>query len=232
LSRIGFQDKKQKMKTMLKANLGCGPKAVKGWVNIDKSWKAYLARWPVLRIAAGALAAVGLADRLAPDEELPQELGIRRHDVARGLPFGNDEVDFIYTSHMLEHLEKDRAEFVLRECHRALRPGGVLRLVVPDMKLLVDEYLDAKQIGDETAADRFVTALRLGREFASKRLVNRLLSKGHQWAYDFESLSRRLKIAGFNEVKRCEPCEGETPDLELLDEGELHPDSLYLEARK
>lgn len=220
------------MPEIVKVNLGCGPKAVKGWINLDKTWKVYLTRFPVLKIPLRFLTALGLASKINPGEEIPVELGVRRHDVAKGLPFKDSEVDYIYSSHMLEHLSRDKADFVLRECYRALKSGGVLRLVVPDLGLLIDEYIQGKQAGDATAADRFVTSVNLSDIKHSKPLLNRILGTGHQWIYDFDSLAHRLYDVGFKEVKKCKARKGEVPDLQLLDEGELHPDSLYLEAKK
>ena len=220
------------MEKLKKVNLGCGPKAVKGWVNIDKSWKVYLPRFPLLKIPLRLLSTLGLVSRITPNDEIPAELGVRRHDVSKGLPFSNNELDYIYTSHMIEHLARDEANLVLKECYRTLKSGGVLRIVVPDLRLLIEEYVKGKQAGDATAADEFVASMRLAHTGDSRPFINRILGKGHQWIYDFDSLAYRLYDIGFKEVKKCEPRQGEVPDLQLLDEGELHPDSIYLEAMK
>jgi len=46
--------------------------------------------------------------------------------------FAPDTIDRILSEHMLEHLSESQAETTLRECHRYLKPGGLLRLAVPD----------------------------------------------------------------------------------------------------
>src|SRR6185295_20133762 len=46
--------------------------------------------------------------------------------------FTPDTIDRILSEHMLEHLSESQAETTLRECHRYLKPGGLLRLAVPD----------------------------------------------------------------------------------------------------
>ncbi|WP_088241393.1 class I SAM-dependent methyltransferase [Calothrix rhizosoleniae] len=51
------------------------------------------------------------------------------------LPFDNDSVDFIYSEHFFEHLFFDEALSLLRECHRILKPNGVIRTCVPDADL-------------------------------------------------------------------------------------------------
>lgn len=48
----------------------------------------------------------------------------------------------IFSSHCLEHLADDVCLFVLRECHRLLKPGGVLRLCIPDMDKALEAYVE------------------------------------------------------------------------------------------
>ena len=52
-------------------------------------------------------------------------------DVTRGLPFSDETVDEIYTSHFFEHLENKDVSFVLDECVRVLKKGGRLIIIVP-----------------------------------------------------------------------------------------------------
>jgi len=73
----------------------------------------------------------------------PQRPGVRRHDVSTPLPFAADAFDAVYHSHVLEHLRPADVPPFLGECHRVLRPGGVLRLAVPDLEQIARLYLDA-----------------------------------------------------------------------------------------
>ena len=63
------------------------------------------------------------------------------HDVRKGIPFPNEYFDAVYHSHLLEHFPKDSALPFLQECHRVLKPGGTLRVVVPDLESIVRNYL-------------------------------------------------------------------------------------------
>ena len=62
-------------------------------------------------------------------------------DAIRYLPFEDNEVDVIYTSHMLEHLSPKGAIKFLLEAKRTLRAGGVLRISVPDLKNMFCDIL-------------------------------------------------------------------------------------------
>lgn len=76
-------------------------------------------------------------------DSLPVAPGVIRWDLQRGLPFGAATVDACYASHVLEHLPRRAVLPLLGECHRVIRPGGVLRVVVPDLEGIVRAYLTA-----------------------------------------------------------------------------------------
>lgn len=52
----------------------------------------------------------------------------------------DQSVDLIYASHVLEHFGRKQYVDVLREWHRVLKPGGVLRLAVPDFAACAKIY--------------------------------------------------------------------------------------------
>lgn len=62
-------------------------------------------------------------------------------DVGDKLPFKSSTFDVCYSSHVIEHLEKNQVSIFLDECYRVLRPGGIIRLAVPNLESLVTEYL-------------------------------------------------------------------------------------------
>lgn len=78
-------------------------------------------------------------------------------DLRAGIPFGDGVFDVVYHSHLLEHLPRPAAPGFLTECLRVLRPGGVLRVVVPDLEAMTRLYvqtLEAGLAGDQEAALR------------------------------------------------------------------------------
>lgn len=71
----------------------------------------------------------------------PRQPDLLGYDLCREIPFPDETFMVVYHSHLLEHLPKKMALPFLKECFRVLRPGGVLRLAVPDMEGIARAYL-------------------------------------------------------------------------------------------
>ncbi len=67
---------------------------------------------------------------------------VQEHDLRKPLPFESNHFSVVYHSHVLEHLDRGDACRLLQECHRVMRPGGVLRVVVPDLEHKARLYLE------------------------------------------------------------------------------------------
>lgn len=62
-------------------------------------------------------------------------------DLSKTLPFDNSSIDVLYHSHLLEHFDKNTGINFIKECMRILKPGGLIRIVVPDLENIVQSYL-------------------------------------------------------------------------------------------
>lgn len=71
------------------------------------------------------------------------EPSVQTHDLRLGLPFGDNEFDAVYHSHVLEHFTKLEGEKFINECYRVLKPNGVIRVVVPDLEQIARLYLQS-----------------------------------------------------------------------------------------
>jgi predicted SAM-dependent methyltransferase len=84
--------------------------------------------------------------------------GVMACNLSHGLPFADNSFDVIYHSHLLEHFPKRYAPIFLHECFRVLKPGGIIRVVVPDLEQMARLYLDLLEKalqGDEEAQKRY-----------------------------------------------------------------------------
>ncbi len=63
------------------------------------------------------------------------------HDLNRGIPYADNTFDAVYSSHVLEHFSREKGGFLIKEIFRVLKPGGLVRLVLPDLEGITKEYL-------------------------------------------------------------------------------------------
>ena len=63
------------------------------------------------------------------------------YDLRLGIPCADSSMDVVYHSHVLEHFDRKDGRFFLEECFRVLRPGGMVRIAVPDLEGIVRAYL-------------------------------------------------------------------------------------------
>jgi predicted SAM-dependent methyltransferase len=114
-----------------------------------------------------------------------------RHDI-RTLPMIADgSAELIYVCHALEYFDRVEVLQVLREWHRVLQPGGVLRVAVPDFEALVQVY---HQCGN---LDMIIGPL-----FGRWPIPGSNLTIYHRTVYDFPALKRILEHVGFRDVSR------------------------------
>lgn len=203
----------------LRLNVGCGASPTPGWLNLDNSPSVWLARlpwlWPLLSPTQRSFAASVRRTGAKPGHALK-------------LPVPEASCEVVYSSHMMEHLDRSEVRDFLAEALRVLRRGGVLRLALPDLALTVADYL---RHGD---ADRFVSESLMGstRPKGLRQRLHHLFvgPRHHLWMYDGPSLVRLLTSMGFADVHILAP--GETTILrpEALDLYENAEDSVYVEA--
>ncbi|MHB8624641.1 MAG: class I SAM-dependent methyltransferase [Aggregatilineales bacterium] len=187
-------------------HLGCGTQQPEDWVNLDGSWNAWIAKHPHLKSIVGLM-------RLVPKSQLQLQWkpNVVVHDLRKPLPFNDNSMRVVYSSHTLEHLFHTQAEFLLSEIHRVLRPKGILRLVVPDLYRIAQYYVtiyDQAKYKDVPPADQFMRQLLIISEqppsaFSLYRMYqNSKDFHRHKWMYDAHSLSRMMLRGGFVEVEQ------------------------------
>ena len=109
-------------------------------------------------------------------------------DAAGPLPIRT--YDEIYASHVLEHFYPDETPQVLKNWFQALRPGGVLRLAVPDLRLIMANCVESHTFGKDLNAPLFGDYRKVALE-----------PDRHKQAFVQETLTDLLITAGFTEVR-------------------------------
>jgi predicted SAM-dependent methyltransferase len=101
--------------------------------------------------------------------------------------FKDNSVDLIYACHVLEHFRRNQIENVLKEWYRVLKPGGTLRIAVPDLEKLVEVYLNTKNL-------QLILGPLVGRQDYPENT--------HYIVFDYSSLSKLLEKVGFKKIRR------------------------------
>ncbi|MGE3274104.1 MAG: hypothetical protein AB7O67_03255 [Vicinamibacterales bacterium] len=210
-------------------------------VELEGAWvRARSTVWPPARLALAALRRrrdllvnVASGPFVLPGfvnlELRGYDPAIVRWDCRRSLPLAPGSCAGIRLEQWVEHLDpRDELPDLLASCLRALGPGGVIRIIVPDTRRYLAAYLaggregfDALAVPDPLPADLP----------APLDVVNHVFHQWgeHRWAYDLETLAWRLREAGFTDVRQARYRESRLPAL-AADREQHAPYSLYVEA--
>ena len=207
---------------------GCGLSCPDGWLNFDASPRLRLERLPAVGRAFDAF-----GERLFPK-------GVRYGDIVRGLPVPDGCACAVYCSHVLEHIDRESVMIALKNTYRILKPGGVFRLVVPDLAWRAEEFVRAHERGDPSAADEFMRKSHLGQGNSASGLMNRLRqvlgNSDHRWMYDEAAMTTLLASTGFVGIRRCRHGDAADQAFALVEDEGRFVDAghveLALEARR
>ncbi|MEO6453267.1 MAG: methyltransferase domain-containing protein, partial [Ginsengibacter sp.] len=86
------------------------------------------------------------------------DLHVISHDLSQGIPFKDNTFDMIYHSHVLEHFSKSDGVKFVNECFRVLKPGGILRVAIPDLEQITRNYLKFLELGLKDPHDPLIEA--------------------------------------------------------------------------
>jgi Uncharacterized protein conserved in bacteria len=194
----------------VKINIGCGLSGITGWHNLDNSPTIPLSRIPVV-------------NRLAKTPAWPRD--VRRYDVRKGLPFPDNSVRYIYSSHTFEHFTNPESMAIAKECFRVLAPQGILRVVVPDLERIAREYLADTS---PQAAQTFLSRLSLNHS------IQDVIHPGsnHAQMFDGKALVHLLREAGFEQVALSKFRESAIPEIADIELEVRKRESLYVESCK
>lgn len=168
------------------------------------------------------------------------------------LPFDENSIVCIYGSHIFEHISMFNTPKVFKECFRILIPNGSLRMVLPDVRKSIEEYIKgnkefplfrrrAESLKKILSVDEITLFEALKGDFISPSSQPDLLGRNalaHQNAWDIESIFADLRRAGFTASKihqmsfRKLKCPDFSFEGTYSSEANESERSIYVEAQK
>ena len=193
-------------------------KTIRGYshINVGCSHEELIDEWLGITIWGGEYEGL---------EELNTEKGITvyrhtdsggdiiNHNVNNGLPFEDSSVEVIFSSHFIEHLTFEEGLNFLKECYRVLRPGGILRIICPDIMLWINKIHEVhdwkffetyKNQLDTPYWENSVYHIKDKVKTNIQVLNSMIFNWGHKWMWDYESLKMELESVGFGSIEQME----------------------------
>ena len=224
---VDNKENKENSSMLVKVNLGCGPSGIDGWVNYDWGILPFISKIPFLQRLIFSF-------RLLPSFYSAKWPKLELVNIKNKLPLKDNSVDYIYCSHVLEHFEPWEALDILKECKRVMKTESVLRIVTPDIRKMVNIYLNS---GGNTRAAKILCNMWWGFDkdkqpanFLGK--ISRSFTREHLWNYDEEEMEALMRSAGYEHLTWVSIGTGEVPDIDKLDSLSVKNTSLYVEVKK
>lgn len=199
---------------------GCGWCAPEGWRNFDAS--------PTLRFER-----IPLLGRLYTKNQKRFPENVEYGDIVSGLPLSENSCQAIYCSHVLEHLALDDFRTALENTNRILAPGGIFRLVLPDLEYFINAY---RNDPSHNAAISFMSSTLLGKENRDRWLkgivVEWIGNSQHYWMWDYKSIKCELQQTGFIDIRRADFGDSASSVFQDVEELQRWENCLGVECRK
>jgi predicted SAM-dependent methyltransferase len=220
----------------LMLNLGCGSVRPINWVNTDSSINAHLQRIPLIgKKLASIINNISYSNN-----------NIVYMNLNNKWKYKDNTVDIVYASHLFEHLSVKASILFLSEAYRCLKPGGIIRIVVPDLYQICKKYTIEYELNDSMDKNIDTTtfimwAINMHREGQYKKLnlFKKLVLEiqgyphQHKYMYDKNSLILKLKNNNFHSFKNLSY--GKSLYINNINEVEGQNESylsIYIEAIK
>lgn len=140
-------------------------------------------------------------------------------DATKRFPFNDNVFDYIFSEHMIEHIDIRKGIFLLKECYRVLKPGGKIRISTPNLKYLIDLYNPQKNEIQLREIKRVVDMVYPDFKIYQDSFVinNFFRNWGHKFIYDYKLLKELLEKSGFMHAVACEVKKSEDKNFQNLE---------------
>jgi predicted SAM-dependent methyltransferase len=167
--------------------------------------RRYLRRTQVRKLQLGT--SNSLIQGWLNTDVLPTSREVVYLDATRRFPLKDNTFDYVYSEHMIEHIEHQSALFMLRECFRVLKPVGKIRMSTPDLKVLVGLLSNEKTASHGFYVDWMTRKFLPDAGYCKEVFLinNAFRAWGHQFLYDRETIEVTMNKIGFENIRFYQP---------------------------
>jgi len=168
-------------------HFGCGTSYADEWTNLDGSPNLRLQRIPII----GSF--IKLNSTQFPNQ-------VSYHNIVnQKLP--EEHFSHVYSSHVLEHLSQADLKKCLKNVYDSMETGAVFRSVMPDLAYYISQY---SALNDADVFNRDTMFGQIESSSFKQRIKMSFGNSSHKWLHDFESISDKLELAGFRDIRRAQ----------------------------
>jgi len=146
---------------------------------------------------------------------LPNSPEVVYLDATTRFPFKDSTIDYVFSEHVIEHMEYQSGLSMLLECYRVLKPGGKIRMSTPDLRVLVG-LLSSEKTPSQNFYIDFATRKFLPDTAHCKEVFiinNAFRAWGHQFLYDRQTIEATMRTVGFENIRYYRPGESDDENL-------------------
>lgn len=178
---------------MIKVQYGTGPGVINNdWINFDSSPTLLIQKIPII-------------GKLITKNKPFFDPNLRFGDIVKGLPLEEESVDFLFCSHVLEHLSLCDFDLAIKNSFALLKEGGSFGIIVPDLEVYINSFIGDKYNKNSMYPSiDFLKNTHLGLYGSRIKFVERIFyafsNSRHLSMWDERTLKNKLLDIGFSDV--------------------------------
>lgn len=204
----------EEIQTFKKLNLGCGVSFYRDYLNVNY-WE-------------------NLQPGVIQNPNGTVDTVLLNWDLRNGIPLADNSVELVYHSHFLEHLDYKEGVSMMEEIYRVLIPGGIHRIIIPDLKKWIKAYLENGLLIQEYRKSGVKPIDGLSYPTACSVMMGMIHGHHHKFIWDFETIYYYLYKIGFRFIEETMYQQSLIDDIEKIEPYDALRvlESLCIECRK
>lgn len=200
--------------------------------------QSYMAQSQIRKLHIGC--GWNILDEWLNSDYFPPSKEILHLDATVPFPFKDNEFDYVFSEHMIEHVSFKDGLSMLSECYRILQKNGKIRISTPNLQFLIDLYRSNKSTIQQEyirwTIDNYLTSAPY---YDATFIINNFVRDwGHTFIYDEKTLRFSMESVGFRDIKKYALNVSDDESLNNLENDKRMPngfvafESLILEGTK